>query len=407
MKSKIIKFGLSAFFSLLFISVIFGSGFVVGHYSKTFALPSFWEINQPDLEKLFQPYMEAWTIVHDQYIEDDIDDFVLMQESIRGMVRGLGDIHSSYMNPDEYRRYNTPLEGEYTGIGAWVDTSGDFLTITNPILGSPAEEAGLMAGDIIIALDSKDVTGTHPDLIYKELLGPAGSMISITILREGEPKPLTFEVTRALISIPSITSSLLKENIAYIQLFQFSQDTDDEFRRAYKEMSKNNPNGLILDMRGNLGGLLDTAIQIASEFISSGDILIQESEDGSKEVFSALGDGIAYEIPLVVLVDGGSASASEIVAGAIQDHQRGTLVGTTTYGKGSVQSWIPLQGDNGALRITIARWLTPKGRQINLVGLAPDFSIEITPEDIQSQCDPQILKAIELLTDLSGGANKK
>ena len=405
MKSKIIKFGLSAFLSLLFISVIFGSGFVVGQYSKSFVLPSFWEINQPDLETLFQPYMEAWTIVHENYIEDDIDDFVLMQESIRGMVRGLGDIHSSYMNPDEYRQFNTPLEGEYTGIGAWVDTSGDFLTITNPIPGSPAEEAGLMAGDIIIGLDSKDVTGMHPDLIYKELLGPAGSKITITVSREGEPKPLTFEVTRTLISIPSLASSLLQENIAYIQLFQFSQDTDDEFRRAYKEMSKNNPIGLILDMRGNLGGLLDTAIQIASEFISSGDILIQESEEGSQEVFSVLGDGIAYEIPLVVLVDGGSASASEIVAGAIQDHRRGILVGTTTYGKGSVQSWIPLQGDNGALRITIARWFTPNGRQINHVGLEPDFSIVITPEDIQSQFDPQLLKAIELLTDISGGAN--
>ena len=403
MKSKIFIFGLIAFISLIFIFAIFGSGFIVGQYSKVFVLPSFWEEKQPELKELFYPYIEAWSIVHNKYIEDEINDLDLMRESIRGMVKGLGDAHSSYMDPDEYRRYNTPLEGEYTGIGAWVDTSGDYLKIITPIPGSPAENVGLRAGDIIIALDSNDVTEMHPDLVYKELLGPAGSKIIITIVRKSEPEPLTFEVTRALISIPSVSSSLLQENIAYIQLFQFSQDTDDEFRSAFKELVKNKPIGVILDMRGNPGGLLDTAIQIASEFIPSGNILIQESEEGSREVFSTLGNGIAYEIPLVVLVDGGSASASEIVAGAIQDHQRGTLVGTATYGKGSVQSWIPLQGDNGALRITIARWLTPKGRQINLVGLTPDFTIEMTQDDIQNQYDSQKLKAIELIIELGGG----
>lgn len=401
MKSKLIWISIFIFIYLIFTLTVFVSGYLVGQYSKGFLLPAFWGDQQPELKELFSPYVEAWTIVHNKYIEDEINDIDLMRESIRGMVKGLGDAHSSYMDPDEYRRYNTPLEGEYTGIGAWVDTSGDYLTIITPIPGSPAEKAGIRAGDIIVALDSRDVTEMHPDLVYKELLGPAGSEITITILREGESDPLTFEVTRALISIPSISSSLINENIAYIQLFEFSQDTDDEFRTAYKELIKNEPIGLILDIRGNPGGLLDTAVKITSEFILSGSILIQESEDTSREVFSATGNGIANDIPLVVLVDGGSASASEIVAGAIQDYQRGVLVGTTTYGKGSVQSWIPLQGDNGALRITVARWLTPKGRQINLIGLTPDFIIKIGQDDIQSQYDQQELKAIELIIEMA------
>lgn len=279
MKSNFIRISIYIFIFLAFIFAVFGSGFFVGQYSKGFLLPTFWEDQQPELKELFSPYMQAWTIVHNKYIEDDINDLDLMRESIRGMVKGLGDAHSSYMDPDEYRRYNTPLEGEYTGIGAWVDTSGDYLTIITPIPGSPAEKAGLRAGDVIVALDSRDVTEMHPDLVYKDLLGSAGSKTTITILREGESDPLTFEITRALISIPSISSSLINENIAYIQLFEFSQDTDEEFRTAYKELMKNDPIGLILDMRGNPGGLLDTAVKISSEFISQGSILIQESED--------------------------------------------------------------------------------------------------------------------------------
>jgi len=386
------------FLTILSLLAFFFAGYMFGQYGKYNLLPSIWEKDQSNINELFAPYMEAWAIVHNKYIQPDLDDQLLMHESIRGMVKGLRDAQSSYMDPDEYRRYNTPLQGEYTGIGAWVDTSGDYLTIISTIPGSPAEQVGLQNGDMIIAVNNEDVTGKHPELVYKDLLGPEGSQVTLTIYREGDLDPITFELTRALISIPSVSSTLLEKNIAYIQINQFSQDTDIEFRSVYKELIKNQPVGLILDLRGNVGGLLDAAIEITSEFIPSGTILIQESGGGIRKEYKANGGGLAYDIPLVILVDGGSASASEIVAGAIQDFQRGTLVGTTTYGKGSVQSWIPLQGDNGAVRITIALWLTPNGRQINNLGLKPDVIIENLPDNSNFQNDAQLKKGIEVIS---------
>jgi len=398
MNSKTLKFGFISLVFLLFVTVIFSSGFLIGRFSIIINKQSFLNSSKPELAELLKPFFEAWDLVHEKFINQPINDIDLMRGSIRGMVKGLGDPNSSYMDPDEYRRYNTPLEGEYTGIGTLVDTSGDYLTIISTVPDSPAEKAGIKGGDVIIGIDSKDIKGIHPELVQKQLLGLAGTKITITIARKGQSSPLIFELTRAMIDLPSISSEIINGKIAYIRLIQYSSDTDEEFRNAFIILMHSKPIGLILDLRGNTGGYENTAIQITSEFFKDGIALIEENKNGSRKEYPILGNGIALQIPLVVLVNKGTASAAEITAGAIQDYHRGLLVGSTTYGKGTVQSWIPLQGDNGAVRITIARWLTPKGRTIDKNGLTPDYIVELTEDDIKANRDVQKEKAIELLS---------
>jgi carboxyl-terminal processing protease len=226
--------------------------------------------------------------------------------------------------------------------------------------------------------------------------------VKLTIRRqvqEGQdPQTIDFEIVRAKITIPSVAGKMLDQQIAYVQVFQFAVNTRSELRKTLKDLMDQKPVGMILDLRNNGGGYLDTAVDVASEFIDSGVILIEEYGDGKRDTYKALGDGMATDIPLVVLVNEGTASASEIVSGAIQDYGRGTLVGVTTYGKGSVQHWVPLSGENGAVRVTIARWLTPKERQINEVGLKPEVEVQLTQDDFKAGRDPQLDKAIELLT---------
>ena len=397
MNSKTLKFGLISLVFLLFVTVIFSSGFLIGRFSIIVNKQSFLDSSKPELAGLLKPYFEAWDLVHEKFINQSVNNIDLMRGSIRGMVKGLGDPNSTYMDPDEYRRYNTPLEGEYTGIGAFVDTSGDYLTIISTVPDSPAEKAGIKSGDVIIGIDSKDMKGIHPELVQKQLLGPLGTKITLTIARNGQSSPLKFELTRTMIDLPSISSEMINGNIAYIRLIQYSSDTDEEFRNAFKKLMHSNPIGLILDLRGNTGGYENTAIQITSEFMKNGIALIEENKDGSRKEYPILGNGIALQIPLVVLVNKGTASAAEITAGAVQDYQRGLLVGTTTYGKGTIQSWIPLQDDNGAIRITVARWLTPKGRTVDKNGLTPDYIVELSEDDIKTNLDIQKEKAIELI----------
>jgi len=353
-----------------------------------------------DLDTLFEPFWQAWDVVHAQYVDQPVDDVQLMRGAISGMLDSLGDPHTSYLDPELMERFNAALNGEeYEGIGAWVDTGGEYLTIITPMPDSPAEKAGLRPGDQIIAIDGEDMTGIDPEIVRQKVIGPKGSTVVLTILREGEEEPFDVSVVRGSIVVPTVESKMLEdENIAYIHLYTFGDKTDDDLRDALKELLKNNPDGLILDLRNNGGGYLDTAIKVASEFIPDGVVMYEEHSDGSIDTFYAKKGGLATDIPLVVLINGGSASASEIVAGAIQDRDRGKLVGTTSFGKGSVQSITVLKNDQGQIRVTTARWLTPNKRQINGIGLEPDYVIELTEEDLQNNQDPQLDKAIELLT---------
>ncbi len=357
------------------------------------------EANTPqELDELFIPFWEAWEIVHEEFVEQPIDDKLLMQGSITGMLESLGDPYTAYMDPDTYNQFDTRLEGEYQGIGAWVDTNTEYLTIISPMPGSPAEEVGLKPGDAIIAIDGEDMTGIDGNLVIRRVLGPAGTVVNLTIAREGEIEPFTVEIERAKIVVPSVDSEMLEGDIGYVQLFQFGEDSASDLRESISNLLNDGAVGLILDLRNNGGGLLSSAIEVSSEFIDAGVILYQEYGDGTRETHRAIQGGLATEIPLIVLINEGSASASEIVAGAIQDYDRGILVGTTSFGKGSVQLPITLSNDQGAVRVTNARWLTPNERHIAEIGIPPDIEVEFTDEDIEAEVDPQLDKALELLS---------
>lgn len=361
-------------------------------------------ITSPDTEditELFLPFWEAWDLVHENFVDQPLDDDELMQGAIQGLMQALGDPHSSYMDPEQYEQANMQYEGEYEGIGAYIDTSTDYITIISTMPGSPAEEVGLLPGDQVLAVDGEDMSGVDGSLVIRKILGPAGTNVTLSIRREGIADTLEFEITRAVISLPSVESEMLDDNIAYIKLNDFGSRTTKEFQDALEELVMEDTQGLILDLRGNPGGLLTTSVEVTSELLPDGIVLVERFGDGTEQEYEVLPGGLATEIPLVVLVNGGSASASEIVAGAIQDTGRGTLVGETTFGKGSVQSWIALSNDAGAIRVTIARWYTPADRQIAEVGLAPDVEVLITEEDIAAGIDPQLEKAIEILSDLS------
>jgi carboxyl-terminal processing protease len=358
-----------------------------------------------DVSSLFEPFWQTWEIVHDSYVDQPVDNTLLMQGAIRGMLASLDDPHTSYMDPEMYALEEQSLAGEYEGIGAYIDTSGEYVEIISPITGSPAEAAGLKSGDLIVGIDGEDMTGVSGDVVHSLILGPAGTDVTLTIKRESLEEPFDITITRAKIVVPSVESRMLEDqdNLAYVRINIFGEETADDLRSQLRDLLKNNPRGLVLDLRGNGGGYLDTAIEVVSEFVDNGVVVYEEYGDGTRDSYEVKPGGLATEIPLVVLVDEGTASASEITAGAIQDYERGILVGTTTYGKGSVQNWLALVNDQGAIRVTIARWLTPKGRQINEVGIEPDYTVEFTEEDITNENDVQLKKAIELLNDLIAG----
>lgn len=350
-----------------------------------------------DLSRTFKPFWETWDLVHSMYVDQPVDDISLMRGAIRGMLQSLGDPHTSYMTPDEYIQANTSLEGEYEGIGAIVDITGEYLKVVSPMPGSPAEKAGIKVGDVIIAVDGEDVTGMDGNLVLKKVKGLAGTQVTLTIRRENEEEPIDIIVTRAKIEQSSVVYRMLDSGVAYIALNSFGEKTSQELENALEDLLAQNPKGLVLDLRYNGGGYLDTAVEVTSQFIDTGLVMLEEYGDGSRTEYDVLRGGMALDIPMVVLVNEGSASASEITAGALQDAGRARLVGVTTYGKGTVQKWLSLEDDQGAVRITIARWLTPKGRQINGIGLTPDVVVEITEEDIAADRDPQLDRAVELL----------
>lgn len=354
-----------------------------------------------DLQTLFEPFWETWTLVHKQYVDQPVNDLTLMRGAISGMLASLGDPHTSYMDPVQYTEANTSLAGAYEGIGAYVDTTGKFLKVISPISQSPAEKAGIRSGDLIIAIDGKSMVGVDPEVARQKVLGPAGSKVTLTVQREGQDQPFDVEIVRAKISIPSVESKMLDNNLAYVKLNTFGETTSADLKTQLKDLLAKNPKGLILDLRNNGGGYLQTAVEVASQFIKSGLIVSEKYGDGrATDSSQAISGGLATDIPMVVLVNEGTASASEIVSGAIQDDGRGQLVGVTTYGKGSVQIWTPLKNDQGAVRITIAKWFTPKDRTIDKTGLTPDIVVEMTKEDYAAGRDPQLDAAIKALLAL-------
>ncbi len=383
---------------LLLVAGAFSGGMLVGWLIPS---PSNTESTITDSEQesrntLFEPFWETWTYIHEQFIDQPVDDAKLMQGAIAGMLDSLGDKHTGYMNPEQYEEATTPLDGSYEGIGAYVDVTTKLLTIISAIPGSPAESAGLKSGDAVVKVNGEDVIGQDPSVVLKSVKGPAGTEVTLTIQREGQE---LFEVTivRAKIELSSVIGEMREDGIAYVALTTFGENSATELETALSDLLAQEPKGLVFDLRYNSGGYLTTAIDVLSQFIADGVVMYEQQGNGEVLTFNAKPGGLATEIPLVVLVNEGSASASEITAGAIQDLDRGIIVGTQTYGKGSVQNWIPLQDEQGAVRITIARWLTPHRRQISEVGLTPDIIVEFTEDDFAAGKDPQLEKAVEIL----------
>lgn len=416
--NKNINIALGSLVAIILLAGAFSGGFIAGHlFPATSQIPFLSDIfpsaptvapdqqsaTPAELQTLFAPFWEAWDIVHTQFVDQPVDDLALMQGAIRGMMDALGDEQTFYMDPKLYANEIQSLQGEYEGIGAYVDMDGEYLTIVSPIAGSPAELAGLHAGDKVIAIDGEDMTGTPPEEVRLKVLGPEGTTVTITVGREGEPEPLEFVITRARIIIHSAEGKMLEDGIAYVDINTFGDKTTQELRAALQNLMKQNPKGLVIDLRNNPGGYLNTAIEVSSEFIDEGVIMYEQYGDGRRDEYKALGNGQATDIPIVVLINEGSASASEILAGALQDYERATLVGEQSYGKGSVQVHQPLSNNQGAARVTIAKWLTPKERAIDHVGLAPDIFVEMTPENFESDQDPQLDVAVETLNAMING----
>lgn len=406
--------------SVVLLAGTFSAGFLVGHLMpfggqlpSVSDLPPF--VHPPvsseqqastpsDVQELFKPFWQTWNLIHEQYVTQPVDDVKLMEGAINGMLQTLDIGLNYYENSEAFAESNDYLNGrDYEGIGAFVDIEGDYMTIISPIKGSPAEKAGLRAGDKVIAIDGEDMTGVSPEAVRQKVLGPEGTTIVVTILREGV-EPFDVSITRAKITTPLVESELRPDGIAYVRLNTFGDTADNELRAAIEEMLAESPKGLILDLRYNGGGYLDQGIAVASEFLPADQVVVYERYgDGRLEENLSTGNGVALDIPMVVLINEGSASASEIVAGALQDYGRAKLVGVTTFGKGSVQSVNSLS-NGGVAAITSAQWLTPNQRLIQDVGLTPDVYVEYTQEDFEAGRDPQLDAAVETLMALLNGS---
>jgi len=412
--SKTLKYIFAVLVVIVLVLGSFAGGFVTGHIVPLIGIPGLPApiVSAPpttspeqqaatptDYQSLFAPFWEAWTLVHENYVDQPVDDIALMRGAISGMMQALGDEHSTYMDPKTFEQANSSLAGEYEGIGAYVDTTTAYLTITSPMPGSPAERAGLLSGDQIVAINGESMKGINAEVARTKVLGPANSTVHLTVLRKGESKLLEFDVQREKITMKSATGKMLDNGIAYIQITTFGEKTTPELLAALKDLMAQNPKGIILDLRNNGGGYLQTAVEVTSQFAGDGVVLYEQYGDGKRTTYDVIKGGMATDtnIPMVVLINEGSASASEITAGALQDHGRAKLVGVTSYGKGSVQNWIPLSGDNGAVRITIAKWLTPNEHTINKIGLTPDVFATMTEEDYKAKRDPQLDAAVATL----------
>ena len=333
---------------------------------------------QPDLPiDDLRAFSEIFGRIKSSYVEP-VEDKLLIENAIRGMLSGL-DPHSSYLDLDGFKELREGTSGEFGGLGIEVSMEDGFVKVVAPIDDTPAAKAGVQAGDLIIRLDDKPVKGMTLNDAVDIMRGKPGSKIILTIIRDGEDKPLRLELTRAVIKVKSVKYEILEPGYGYLRISTFQSPTGQSVRdalSALKKENKKNLKGLVLDLRNNPGGVLNAAVEVSDAFIEKGMIVYTEGriEDADQKFHAKPGD-MLNGAPIIVLVNGGSASASEIVAGALQDHQRAVIIGSKTFGKGSVQTVMPLTNDT-AVKMTTARYYTPNGRSIQADGIEPDIAIE-------------------------------
>ncbi|HYO44742.1 MAG TPA: S41 family peptidase [Candidatus Limnocylindrales bacterium] len=390
--------------AVLASSALFLSGWTLGRQTAmTPGTPS-------DEAQLFQPFWDTYRAVTDRYAGGDVDRKALVEGAIKGMIGALEDPYSQYLTSEEFKQSLQGISGEFEGIGATIGTvDGTGVTsgcaelgtncrmvIVAPIKDAPAERAGLLPGDVVTMIDGRTLDGLTLEEARSRVRGPKGTVVVLTIERGGTARDI--EVTRAVIVTPEVESEdLAGGTVGYVRLSGFSDHAAEEFDLVIAEDVKAGRTKFIVDLRGNPGGFVTAARDIASQFLAGGTIFWQEDADGSlvETVAKPGGSAVDPAIKLVLLVDGGSASASEIVAGALHDRERATLVGTTTFGKGTVQQWTQLEGDSGGFRLTIAKWLTPDKTWIHGTGIEPDVLVEDQPE--KPGDDPVLDAALEAL----------
>jgi carboxyl-terminal processing protease len=354
--------------SLLLATIIalsFGAGYVTAIRNSS----------EPGLDVVEQ----TWNIILQDYVgKGELDTDILAQGAIRGMVEALDDPYTSYLDVETYQLNLQDLEGRFEGIGAYVAVKDEQIIIIAPIPDSPADRAGIKAGDIILEIDGSSTSDMSLAETVLKVRGPEGTTVTLLILHEGETEPEVIETVRAEIEVPSVHFEM-KEEIAYIKITEFSERTAQELAPVLEDVNQQ-ASGIILDLRGNPGGLLETVVDVASFFLKEGVVVDVVDNEGKHDVYSVRPGEITTDLPLVVLVDGYSASGSEVLAGALQDYGRATIAGTKTFGKGSVNILHQLK-DGSALYITNARWLTPHGRLIEGEGLYPDYELELEGDD--------------------------
>jgi len=341
---------------------------------------------------------DIWTILQEEYVDpEQLDNQKLLHGAASGMVQAVGDPHTVFVEPLSASIMDQDMQGSFEGIGASVDMVEGKIVITRPLADSPALRAGLEAGDIILAVDGQSLEGKSLMEAISMIRGPRGTVVRLLIQRKGVAEPFVVPVTRDTVELLTVDYRMLEGDIAYVRVTEFNAIARDRLRDALEELLAEDPKGLILDLRSNPGGYLDTAVEVAGEFLPKGTLVLTERErDREPKEYRVRKHGLATDLPLVVLVDGGSASASEIVAGAIRDHGRGILIGETTYGKGSVQNPHRL-ADGSSLRVTVARWYLPNGDHLDGKGIVPDIQVSRTPEQAQAGADPQLDRAVAYL----------
>ena len=378
--------------SLLFLGAVAGAGLaLLATQPHSVFVGSSAKAASSDTYRLLNLFGDVFERVRADYVEKP-DDAKLVESAINGMLAGL-DPHSSYMDPKSFRDMQVQTRGEFGGLGIEVTMEDGLVKVVAPIDETPAAKAGVMANDIITKLDDEQVQGLTLNQAVEKMRGPVNTKIKLTIMRKGQDKPIEVSITRDVIRVKSVRSHSEGEDVGYIRVTQFNEQTTDGLKKAISDLTNQlgaeKVKGFVLDLRNNPGGLLDQAISVSDAFLDKGEIVSTRGRNAEEtQRFNARPGDLTKGKPLIVLINGGSASASEIVAGALQDHKRATLVGTRSFGKGSVQTIIPLGAGNGALRLTTARYYTPSGRSIQAKGITPDIEVlQDVPDDLKARTD--------------------
>jgi carboxyl-terminal processing protease len=388
---------LKALAAIVLVAIIAGASFLAGFGVNQLISPAQIRPRAGEPEQ-FELFWEAWQIIEQEFFGELPDPEEFTYGSIRGALRTLDDPATILVEPMPSEDQMIDLRGAYEGIGALVAVNDeDQVIIVSPFDGSPAMRAGIKSGDIVLKVDDVAVTGMPLGEAVRLIRGPKGSTVRLTIMREEEAEPLVIEVIRDEVELATVGEMVLEDDIGYVRIALFSERTSQELKETLQELREENLSGLILDLRNNPGGVFPSAaIEVASQFLGEGIIVYQQFSDGREQVHRAQRGGLATDIPLAVLVNQGTASNSEVVAGAIQDHDRGILIGEQTFGKGSVQRVHELS-DGSGLHVTMALLFTPDRQPIHEEGLTPDIVVPFTEEDFLQGMDPQLERAVEYL----------